>query len=671
MTRRGLVRRAAVAGGTMVAAPAAVDQLAPRYSPVGRADASLLVAGTLVAGGAVAGLLVGVAATGGGDANAEAILEQRANELHDRIYADATEMRMGQEPTIESLQGDVAMLRQLARSDAGFSIMQSASDEVGESQATTNAKDAVRDAFAKVEANFFDMWTTEMDKAQRRAGLAGDNDKLAYQDVFDVFGDYSTGDYAGHSPGAMDPNSALGENGENPLSETGAELVNGDMHTVSVIHYVDDYPQIEKTKEIIMVPWSSVPSVSSNPYNELNSSDTANLADPISVIDLENETYNDPNIGMGGQWGAKALDRESADTAEMINATEWMAVHDQLMTMLDEELTHVETMVSNLYQPAVDGEIDVHSLSSGSAVLEEARDGNLSTWKEVAGIYRSMRMGEAKDPAVVTLPNGVELEGLLFWSEPDLNDGLAVGESINPNNTTGRLYLAAEIRSVPEPEQEDMASVTITVEDGSGNAVTDAVINVKGGDTSHSVDSNGEVSVEVEAGPTTFYVTDSDGTTSETARTIEVADGDSISITHDGTDQSSFNADPFSGETLTSDDEGKAIPVRLSDPFAIEGVHEKPDATALQFEKPLTVEPSDDFGKYKDAAEDAAQDEEETREETTKVVIEQTGGGPGPIFDGGNPLEDGGGLLGLGIIGVVVLAVVGFVTDMIPGLGGN
>ncbi|ELZ08880.1 hypothetical protein C478_18391 [Natrinema thermotolerans DSM 11552] len=57
-------------------------------------------------------------------------------------------------------------------------------------------------------------------------------------------------------------------------------------------------------------------------------------------------------------------------------------------------------------------------------------------------------------------------------------------------------------------------------------------------------------------------------------------------------------------------------------------------------------------------------------EKVEQLKAEEDGnGGPGPILPDGFGLGDSGALVGFAIIGVVVLTVVGFVTDMIPGVG--
>ncbi|ELY90881.1 hypothetical protein [Natrialba taiwanensis] len=633
LTRRDLFRRTAATGTALGGMMLVGDRVVPQFSPIGRARAiALATAATLASGAAIAGIVVGAIATGSDDST-EQILEKRSNELHDRIWTDANEMQMVQEPMMESLEGDVSSLRQLSRSDAAFEIMQAASDEAGESTAQSNAKDAVRNAFAKVEANFFDAYSAQVTKVLNRSPLVADDSNL---EVFDVFRWVGNGDLESNSEEITKESTSTDYEGT-------AELVNGETHPVSIINV--------GTAGSTLVPWSEA------------SGSTSPSVSPLQNFDADgNYTGSASNY----YWGLTAKDRESGNTIDMLDSYEWWKIHDELLTILDDELTHVETMVSNLYQPAVDGEIDVHSISSGSAILEEARDGDLSSWKEAAGIFRAMWMGEASDAAVIELENGVQIEGQLFWTDP-ADEGLPVGDSINPDNTIGRLYMAGELRTVPETQSET-ATVTITVVDGAGTAISDALIDVKGGDTTHSVNSDGEATIDVSAGHTTFYVTDEDGTTSETAVSMDIADGDSVQITHDGSDSSSYQVDPFADDTITPEDEGTVVVPHLKDSFTVLGVNEKPDAKYLEFNVPDQVEPSDDFQTYKERSEDAADREQETREETTKVIIEETGGDGGlglPTFFGG----DGGGLIGLGIIAVAVLAVVGFVTDMIPGLG--
>ncbi|MFB1063700.1 PQQ-binding-like beta-propeller repeat protein [Natrinema sp. H-ect4] len=70
-----------------------------------------------------------------------------------------------------------------------------------------------------------------------------------------------------------------------------------------------------------------------------------------------------------------------------------------------------------------------------------------------------------------------------------------------------------------------------------------------------------------------------------------------------------------------------------------------------------------DMTEYRDQVEETSEEHKDA------IAEEEENDGPGPIFGSGNPLEGGGGLLGLGIIGVVILAVIGIVTDAIPGLG--
>lgn len=667
MTRRGLFKRSAVVGGSLVAIGGGVDRFAPRYSPLGRARALGKAASFALGVSGVAGMLVGAGymlGSGSSDDAAETINEARGNELHDRIWTDANEMQMTQTPMLESISGDVSMLRQICRSDAAFALMQAASDQKSDANALADAEAAIRDAVAGVEGNFFDAFTSQIEKIFTRAELANSEGELDLENVMTWDNDNSTDDQAIRlltgSEGGSDVSNFYGS-----AREASVELVNGDTQSVSCM-LAEVYVNSVSERTITMIaPWDSATSVSfaDGAPHEWTNDMLTNIA---SNQDSANHNYPYPT-------GVEIWARESSDMVPAIKAEEWMQIHSELHTLLDEEIANAATMRDAFYQEALNGEIALHEMSSASAILEAAD--TLDNWKQAAGAYRAMRMPEATDPAVIKLENGVELEGLLFWSDPDPDEGLVVDQITNPDNTIGRIYMAAEIRSVPETPESETYDVTVTVVDDDTDATTleGISITVKGTDATATTDANGKATLSLPEGPRTLYLSgaDSGGTSHETGQTVEVSsENTSFEITHDGGDRTSVQADPLAGKTLTQENVGDVVIPYLTKPFTVVGIHERPDASNLMFEEPDRVEPDDDFDTQVDNSRQAGEDEEETREETTKIVIENTGGGgPGPIFGGGNPLEGGGGLLGLGIIGVVILAVIGIVTDAIPGLG--
>ncbi|WP_247729492.1 hypothetical protein [Halovivax limisalsi] len=619
--RRELLRR----GGTIAAGGAATvyvgDRWVPRFSPVGRAHAFGLVAGAVIL---TAGIGIGLAGAGiAGMNDHDEIQAQRAKELHDRVFLDATEMEMAQAPLLESLAGDASMIRQLCRADAAFAIMQAASDEAGETQATTDAKDAVSSAVAGVEANFFDAWTSQFTRLRSRISLVKDNPDL---DPTTPWSMEASSDPL--SPGWLVGNSANTD--DNFGGTASVTLVNGETAPCEIVLGTPNTGQ-----GYMMVPWSG-----SKSYT-LPSGETT--TEPSSY-GSHYSSYQDDSWSFSTSYGVKAFSRES-ESVQALHSPDWWAIHNELMTIHSEELTHAETMASNLYQPAVDGEVNFAEIASGSAILEEARDGDLGNWKQVAGIYRALWMPEGEKPVVVSLENGVELEGLLFWTEP--SSALSVGEEINPSSTIGRFYMAAEISYVPPVESSDQtATIDVTVQDSSGSAMTDATVAVKGHSSDYTVDDQGVVTIDVRPGFRTFYVTDADSTSSETAITMEVADGDDVTITHDGSDNTSYQADPFENEQLTPEDEGTALPAQMTEPFTIEGIDG--GGSQLDFVKPDTVEPTDDFDKFYQMVQDAAEDEQETREETREIIVE-SGGFSFPSLDGA-----GGGIIAgaIALIGV-------------------
>ncbi|WP_149782213.1 hypothetical protein [Natrinema hispanicum] len=105
--------------------------------------------------------------------------------------------------------------------------------------------------------------------------------------------------------------------------------------------------------------------------------------------------------------------------------------------------------------------------------------------------------------------------------------------------------------------------------------------------------------------------------------------------------------------------------LHLVDPFTIEGVNSGSDVLKFEQRDVVTSDTSPD--KAKDIFKQNRESEEQARKQTTEVVLEDDG--PGPLFSGDILGGSGGQLLGLGIIGVAILAVVGFVTDALPGTG--
>ncbi|WP_436346965.1 PQQ-binding-like beta-propeller repeat protein [Natronorubrum sp. FCH18a] len=100
------------------------------------------------------------------------------------------------------------------------------------------------------------------------------------------------------------------------------------------------------------------------------------------------------------------------------------------------------------------------------------------------------------------------------------------------------------------------------------------------------------------------------------------------------------------------------------------------DADQVETEEPpwdppeYDTEGAGDFANYMEQVESMQEQLETDEESEDDTEDEDDGIGIGlPGFDFG--LDSGGELIGLGIIAVVVLAVVGFVTDLIPGLGNN
>ncbi|ELY42566.1 hypothetical protein C495_14672 [Natronorubrum sulfidifaciens JCM 14089] len=248
-------------------------------------------------------------------------------------------------------------------------------------------------------------------------------------------------------------------------------------------------------------------------------------------------------------------------------------MHQSLLDLLEEELAHAETIVDNLGQAMLDGEVSYHDVASGQAVLDAAAD--LEDWNDAAMFFRQVNTPEGEHAAVVELESGVELQGALFWTAPDPDRGLLIGEWIEPEDELGEIHMGAEVHSLDE-------------DDGDG-----------------------------------------------------------------------WNED-WVGTT------------KLTEPFRINGLDGGHDGP-LMFDETELPDPQDTEAML-ERIRDAYEREREAEEDAEITInLDGAGGGGGggdPLFDFDNPLDsDGAQYLGLGLIGVVVLAVIGIVTDLVPGLG--
>ncbi|SDK70735.1 hypothetical protein [Natronorubrum texcoconense] len=115
------------------------------------------------------------------------------------------------------------------------------------------------------------------------------------------------------------------------------------------------------------------------------------------------------------------------------------------------------------------------------------------------------------------------------------------------------------------------------------------------------------------------------------------------------------------------DGETDADMLSLVGPFTVTEVDESiSGAEYLHFDEREVVQSDTDPERAAEIYTEHQEAEAQAREQTIEVVVDDGGSGvdiPNP-FDG-----DAGGLMGLGLIGVVLLAVIGIVTDLVPGLG--
>ncbi|SER78394.1 hypothetical protein [Natrinema salaciae] len=552
MTRRGLFKRAAIAGGTMVAAPVAVDRIVPRYSPIGRAAAfpHLLVGvAALAAASYIAGRYHG--------SDIEGVQDPLAFEDHLRIYNEAQEIYEVSDPELlASLKRDARNLQDAVRETAIMTMYESVATGASRSEARVAAEDAIGERFAVPQESI----------ATRVNSIS----EGIIQSAIDLGVLYTRNPYTGQTH----------SNPENhgDLQEQQEELHDG--RTVPVM-YKDQTGGTTDNE----IEW--------NVFNTPGTSNYEGSSYDFVVVGIE-----EPDPADYDGVNADDYDLDHVDGRQPIaNADEYADVLAEIGDGYNGVMNEIDALLDTHYDGISAGDLSVAEMLSTDAMLDVVAEAE--SWQEAALYFRALGLSEAVEPGRVSFdvsevetPDGggnetdgnttdnnstdnatdlpddgvVTVDGKLAWSISDEVQGneLPVGSQIFPDSYPGDFYMALEY------------------EDSDGNMV-------------------GEV-------------------------------------------------------------------VHLTTPFTIEGTNG--GGNVLPFEARDVVTSDTDPSDAQEIFRENRESEKQAREQTIEVVIEESGNnGPGPLLPDGFGLEGGGQWLGLSIIGVVVLAVVGIVTDAIPGMG--
>ncbi|SER75270.1 hypothetical protein [Natrinema salaciae] len=550
MTRRGLFKRAAIAGGTMVSAPAAVDQFAPRYSPIGRAAAfpHLLVAVAAVAAASyIAGRYDG--------SDVDGVEEALEFEDHLEIYNEAREIyEVSDEQLLASLERDGRNLQDAAREAAIMSMYEVVATGGTREDARNAAEDAIAERFAIPQESI----------ATRVNSISEE----IIQPAIDLNVLYTRNPYTGKT---YDNPETHGD-----LEEREVELHDGS--TVPVMYKNETGGTTDGEIE-----WDVFNTPGTDNY-EGNSYDFVIVGieepDPAAYDGVNAEDYD--------------LDHLSG-RQPIANADEYADVLAEIEDGYTTVMNEIEALLETHYDGIEAGDLSVTDMLSTGAMLDTVAEAD--SWQEAALYFRSLGLSEAVEPARVSFD----------VSAADTVDG---GDGNTTDNTTAN--------NTTDSGSELAGDGTTSFDGKLGWSITGDVA-----DTELPVGTEIDPSVY----PGSIYM----------ALEYEDADGNTI------------------GDV-----------VELTGPFTIEGINS--GGSVLQFDSRAVVTGDTSPSEARDIFRENRESEKQAREQTIEVVIDESGGG-GPLFPDGFGLEGGGQWLGLSIIGVVVLAVVGFVTDLIPGVG--
>lgn len=511
--------------------------------------------------------------------------------LHEEMYATAREIEEDRQNAFDSLENDLTMLSGWIRDNVANELANVAATDGSIEDMHDASKDVVRNNISNSIQNLFNVWVTDFEKTAKAIyevdmsgyepdphmflagiasfdGVSGGSLTDQEKQYYDKWTHYHTDGAEGDEPPDAEE-----------INTVNLSLPNGDSITLPVDSYVDHYrtgTSLFPFAEASDPDWGDTDNVD-------GSSDYENWHELAhKVVNPNDYDYQDDFVGTEiedltdeyetiSRIGIYPYDATDDDRADILDAQRFTNIHKNLLELLEQELSHAETLVENLGQAMLDGEVSYHDVASGQAVLDAAAD--LEDWNDAAMFFRQVNTPEGEHAAVVELESGVELEGALFWTAPDPERGMPVGEWIEPEDELGEIHMGAEVHDLDEYDGDDWG------EDWVGVTKITQQYRINGLDGGHD-------------GPLMFDETE------------------------------------------------------LPDPQDTEAMLER----------------------IRDAYERERQAEEDA--EITINLDGGDGGGGDPLFDFDNPLDsDGAEYLGLGLIGVVVLAVIGIVTDLIPGLG--
>ena len=600
MSRRGFLERTGAAGAGVVGA-----SYMGSHAYGGPVEDAQAIAP------AVAGIYVGPAGFGAGlaasnllgdkEEEVEELREQNANILWLTAYSRARFSERYHKDTLRELDSIVTALDALTFANAAFEIADrtEAGDTAG--QVEESAKNVVAEDVAEVQRRIASAYvTTVVEGVGEYIEEINSNENLSTSSVYGSSGLQSDGDVETRDSLDSRLRDDLIDLAEGDFSTHSTELVDGSTVSVPVIRGTDSGTIVDNYNYEMTLRKQTLEDIHAYQDGNTDSSSFDNSRDLLTGI----RVFAPNNI-------------DSNEVYDAFDVLPWLELFEDLEQIYESQLTMVENLVDNLYDPIRNGEVDASDIASGRAIIQQADQADDPN--QLAGFYRAIRMPEAGTRAALEFSNGMRAEGYLFRTNED--ETLPVGEEIDPDLELGEIHAAYEIKELPDEVPDDgEKDVDVRVLDEELMPEESAYVSLQGLDIDGTTDNEGWVTLTgVPFGSHNVRVVTSDDdindpTQSTITRTTIVVDEDTsdVEIEADGSD------DRAGDSVLSADDVdvvGDMVADRLTAPFTI--IDTDDGVSEIEFEgRGLPDAETDD-------PEDIVEDGEETREERQRTREER------------------------------------------------
>ena len=626
--KRRTLKRIGVGAGT-VATLGAGSQIVPRYSPIGRAQAIAVTTAAAISLAVGAGAGAGIAAwhiNGSTEMDPDDVAQNN-------IYNAAAAVADGREQFQDQMEAEFLDPSNPQQTPYGRTAWQAIRTGAGEiivnggtnAEAEAAAVESFNKATTRAVINMVERWNT-MVKALIEQLV------LQYEEGLSVI------DFDDLEPRA--PASGF----ENVEASIPSSASNGIVHRYTF--QSGDLPADPESLEGRDEPLSALVICS----NVSTSSGTVTYApgfnsEGASIL---------PSLQNGAEYtrpdSPVDVTHPDLSTVTLTHTGTYNDIFTTISTAHSEISNQLSTYVQNLYDGIQQGAIDPSNILSANDLVQEFADseGQARLAAELAAIGAHVP-DSAGYRATISHPD-LQAESLTGHLFPQFAEGIDPGP-IQPGTTIASADYSMAYFGYEEEASGEFETVIL-----SGGSDLQ-ILATEGVDGQEKVDSAGST-----AGASGRVVVYSGDSPPDPIATPSDHSGYSVFVRGETTTHAADIS------TVVQDGSDYVLEsTALSDGEAIENVELVPPVNTSRQHDYVADETQIDLEETRAQMQALRQQQDDLEE----ALNNDGSSGPGPIFPNIGLSGSGGRWLGLGLIGLVVLAVVGFVTDMIPGVGGN